>query len=107
MKKNWKKDNYVVCKCYDTVLLNKEKETIPSTDNMPDNLVMARVARQDIQNRNNHIKNNKVQIFNIKNNGSEVQIFVFIFLYLSSRWVLHENMNFLLKSMFKAFLNYR
>ncbi len=56
MKQNWKKDNYIVCKSYDTVLLNKEKETIPSTDNMPDNLVMARVARQDIQNRINHLK---------------------------------------------------
>jgi len=67
--------NYVVCKCYDTVYLNKEKETIPTTDNMPDNLVMARVARQDIQNRINHIKNNTIQVFNIKHNGSEAQIF--------------------------------
>jgi hypothetical protein len=48
-EKESKKDNDVVCKSYDTVLLNKEKETIPTTDNMPDNLVMARVARQDIQ----------------------------------------------------------
>jgi hypothetical protein len=34
---------------------------------MPDNLVMARVARQDIQNRINHIKNNikfKISILN-------------------------------------------
>ncbi len=48
------------------LLLNKEKETIPSTDNMPDNLVMARVARQDIQNRINHIKNIKFK-FSILN----------------------------------------
>ncbi len=61
-----KKDNYVDCKCYDTVLLNKEKETIPTTDNMPDNLVMARVARQDIQNRINHIKTIKFK-FSILN----------------------------------------
>ncbi len=73
-----KKDNYIVCKSYDTVLLNKEKETIPSTDNMPDNLVMARVARQDIQNRINHIKNNQIQIFNIKHNGSEVHIYILL-----------------------------
>ncbi len=72
------KDNYVGCKSYDTVLLNKEKETIPSTDNMPDNLVMARVARQDIQNRINYIKNNQIQIFNIKHNGSEVHICIFL-----------------------------
>jgi hypothetical protein len=62
-EKDLKKDNYIICKSYDTVLLNKEKETIPSTDNMPDNLVMARVARQDIQNRINHIENNKIQNF--------------------------------------------
>jgi hypothetical protein len=74
----WKKNNYIVCKSYDSVLLNKEKETIPSTDNMPDNLVMARVARQDIQNRINHIKNNEIQIFNIKHNGSEVHICIFL-----------------------------
>ncbi len=46
---------------------------------MPDNLVMARVARQDIQNRINHIKNNKIQISNTKHkNGSEVHIYIFL-----------------------------
>ncbi len=77
-EKELKKDNYIVCKSYNTVLLKKEKETIPTTDNMPDNLVMARVARQDIKNRINHIKNNQIQIFNIKHNGSEVHIYILL-----------------------------